>query len=213
MELDDLKYQLQHRLGPDTETRSQEDIAAIMSRKASSVTEKLQRNLWFEIICSICVVIGFFVISYLTSYYAIRIYFNVFAVLAIGFIILLYFLLQRTRRLSATALPVKRNLQMIVTIMEEFMKRYFQFTMALIPVCFVFAFILMNTEHRRIPAAEHLSRSHFSSSWKVIVFLTAYFVVLFTGVYYFTKWYLRKLYGKYVEQLKTFINDLEEGEK
>jgi uncharacterized membrane protein len=210
MELDDLKYQLMNRLAADHAGRSAGDIASLLKKRTASITSKLKKSLWFEIICCMAAVAGFFLISFATSYLSLRIYFSVFGVVAVGFIILLYFLLRHTQQLSATTLPVKGNLQTIVRIMEEFMKRYFQFTMVLIPVCFVFAFILLYTDHRRIPAADHFSRSHFNTSWKVVAFLIIYFAALFTGVYYFTKWYLRKLYGRYVDQLKECIRELVE---
>ncbi|NCI46384.1 hypothetical protein [Sediminibacterium soli] len=213
MELDDLKYHLQNKLANDHAGRSDNDIASLLNRKTISLTEKLQKNLWFEIVCSILVVIGFFAISFVTSYASVRIYFRVFGLLSLGFIGLLFFLLKRTKTLSATALPVKSNLQTIVKIMEEFIKRYFQFTMALIPICIVFAFILMYTDNQRIAAADHLAKNRFNHSWKVIAFVLVYFTALATGVYYFTKWYLRKLYGRYVQQLKECIGELEEEEK
>jgi hypothetical protein len=39
----------------------------------------------------------------------------------------------------------------------------------------------------------------------------AVYTAVFTGVmYFFAKWYLHKLYGKYVAQLKACIRELEE---
>jgi hypothetical protein len=35
---------------------------------------------------------------------------------------------------------------------------------------------------------------------------------LTVGIYYFTKWYLKKLYGNYVNELKIYINELKETE-
>jgi hypothetical protein len=209
MELDELKYQLKNRLASEHAGVSGRDIGEILGKKATSITDNLKRSLRFEIICSILVLIGFAVVSVVTSYQSFRIYFGVFSVFTVGFIILLFYLLRRTTRLSAAILPVKSSLQSIVNILEEFMKRYFQFTMALIPICTVFAYILGYTEKARIPAVDHFANSHIDIAWKVIAFLVIYMGAMGVGVYFFTKWYLKKLYGKYVVQLKDCIAELE----
>ncbi len=210
MELDELKYQLKNKLAVDHADRSGADIALLLGKKTISVTGKLKNSLWFEIISGIVVVLGLAYISFVTPYDSLRIYFAVFSILLAAFTLLLVYLLQRVSKLSPTTLPVKSNLQTIVKIIEEFTKRYFQFTMALIPVCFVFAFILSSKDNQRIPALEHFAKSHINTAWKVIVFLSIYMIALFVGVWYFTKWYLRKLYGKYVAQLKQCIAELGE---
>jgi hypothetical protein len=47
------------------------------------------------------------------------------------------------------------------------------------------------------------------TSKQAIVFLIVYLIVLSVGIYYFTKWYIKKLYGLYLDQLQSCINDLE----
>jgi hypothetical protein len=210
MELDDLKYQLKHKLSTDQAGRSDEDIAALLTKRTGSIVDKLKRSLWIEIIFGILIFIAFGYIGFFSNYHWLRIYFSVFSVLTAAFLILLIYLLRRTSKLSATALPVKSNLQSIVHIIEEFVSRYFQFTMALIPVCFIFAFLLGSNDPKPIPAAEHFAKNMFSSRGQVIIFLLAYFLLLTIGIYYFTKWYLKKLYGKYVSQLKECIDELKE---
>jgi hypothetical protein len=118
--------------------------------------------------------------------------------------------LRRTIKLSATTLPVKSNLQTIVHIIEEFNRRYFQFSMALLPICFTFSFILGYNEPKHIPEVDRFAKSLFSARWQVIVFAVVYVLALSIGVYYFTKWYLRKLYGRYIDQLKECIRELGE---
>jgi hypothetical protein len=210
MELDELKYQLKSKLASDHAGIADRDIGEILNKKAASVTDNLKRTLRFEIGCSILVLIGFGITSFVTHYRSFRIYFGVFSVVTVVFIVILFYLLRRTTQLSATILPVKSSLQSIVTILEEFMKRYFQFTMALVPICCVFAYILGYTEKARIPAVDHFSSSHFNTAWKVVAFLVVYMGALGVGVYYFTKWYLKKLYGNYISQLKDCIAELGE---
>jgi hypothetical protein len=171
------------------------------------VVNKLKRSLRFEIISGILITLGFAWLGLFSSYHAFRVYFSVFAVLSFLFIFLLVYLLRRTQELGDTVLPVKSNLLTLVSILDEFQRRYFQFTMALIPICFIFSFILGYRE-RSIPELDTVSHRLFSDRWQVMVFFAVYMAALAIGAYYFTKWYLRKLYGKYVAELKNYIAEL-----
>ena len=210
MELDDIKTQLKDKLSSDHTGRSQEDIASLLTKKTQSVICKLKKSLRFEIYSGITISLIFWYIGLTSNYPTFNIYFSVFAFLSLGFIGLLIYLLKRTNQLSNNLLPVKNNLYTIVTIIEEFCKRYFQFTMGLLPVCFIFAFVLGYHEQDPIPKMDRLANSLFSSQWKVVVFILVYLGGLSIGVYYFTKWYLKKLYGNYVTQLKACMAELSE---
>ena len=192
MELDELKYQLKNKLSTDHAGRSNEDIAALLTKRTHSIIGKLKKNLWMEIIFGILIAVGFGFIGIMGKYVTLRIYFSIFAVLCAAFIVLLVYLLRRNTHLSSTTLPVKSNLQTIVNIIEEFVKRYFQFTMALIPVCLIFSFLLGYHEPEPVPEVDGLGKNIFSALWQVIVFLVIYMAVLTVGIYYFTKWYLKK---------------------
>ncbi len=210
MDLDELKYQLKNKLSTDHAGLSDQDIALLLTKKTISITDKLKRSLWIEIFCAIVVIIGFGWMGVFSSYWSFRIYFSVFAIFSAAFIFLLVYLLRRISKLSTTPLPVKSNLQTIVDIIEEFIKRYFQFTMALIPICFIFSFLLGYSDPKPIPEAEHFAKHYLSSPTQVIIFMMIYTLFLVAGVYYFTKWYLKKLYGKHIVQLKNCIEELKE---
>jgi hypothetical protein len=208
MELDELKYQLKDKLATDHTGRSNADIAALLNKKTISVTSKLKKSLWFEIYSCIAVILCFGCVSIIVKQNSVRIYFSVFILLAIGFLLIIIYLLQRIKKLSATTLPVKSNLQTIVNIIEDFTRRYFQFTMALIPVCFIFAFWLGYTDKYPLEEIDKLVKH---TSWKLFVFAGVYMLLLAVGAYYFTRWYLKKLYGKYIIQLKACIDELKEA--
>ena len=210
MELDELKYQLKHKLATDHAGRSEADIVTLLSKKTNSVIAKLMNSLWYEIISCIVIILAFLLIVLLIKNDSIRIYFSVFILLSTAFLLLLIYLLKKTKILGGTTLPVKSNLQTLVYIIEEFIKRYFQFSMALLPVCFLFALFLGYHDKEPMPHIDSFVKNHFSSFWKLAVFVGLYFIILATGVYYFTKWYLKKLYGNYLSQLKECIKELAE---
>lgn len=211
MELDELKYQLNHQLAKDHASKSDADIAVLLKKRTHSVIGKLKRSLFIEIICCIVITGLMGYISITTSQWSLRVYFGVFTLLALAFLFLLVYLAKRITALSGAIMPVKSNLQTIVRILEEFVKRYFQFSMALIPVCFTFSLLLSRHDPIRIDGIDRVAVKLFSAPWQVYLFLVVYMLLLTVGLYYFNRWYLKKLYGKYLLQLKGCIGELKES--
>lgn len=210
MELDELKYQLNQRLATDHASRSNADISALLKKKTHSVISKIKRSLIIEMVLCILFFAAMLYVCFITDYWSIRVYFGVFTVLTVLMTFVLYYLYRRTDTLSDSDRPIKANLQTLVGLLEEFVKRYFQFTMALLPVCFMFSMILSYADPVEIPEIEKFSVKVFTARWQVMVFLGLYMIALAISVYYFTKWYLKKLYGNYLNELKQYIAELDQ---
>ncbi|MDZ4071710.1 MAG: hypothetical protein U1C70_07790 [Sediminibacterium sp.] len=210
MELDELKYQLNQRLATDHASRSNADISALLKKKTHSVISKIKRSLIIEMVLCVLFFVAMLYVCFITNYWSIRVYFGVFTVLTVLMTLVLYYLYRRTDTLSDSDRPIKANLQTLVGLLEEFVKRYFQFTMALLPVCFMFSMILSYADPVEIPEIEKFSVKVFTARWQVMVFLGVYMIALAISVYYFTKWYLKKLYGNYLTELKQYIAELDQ---
>jgi hypothetical protein len=212
MELDEFKDILNQQLATDHLYRSEADIAALLRKKAHSIIVKIKKSLWFEIFSCIVIMLLFGYLGLSSKYSSMNIYFSAFTLVFVPFTIILFYLLKKINRLNTNSLSVKNNLQSIVSILEEFMKRYFQFTMVLIPICFVFAFFLGYTEKQPIEPIDQIILKYKPSYSFITIFTFVYMTSLTVGIYYFTKWYLKKLYGNYVNELKIYINELKETE-
>lgn len=211
MELDELKLKLRQKLDEAPTSKSELDIGSMLKKKTQSIIYKLKKSLRLEIICCVIFIVGFACVGIFSKHWSLRVYFSTFTVLCIAFLILLFYLSNRIEKLGNTILPIKNNLQLIHSIIQEYVKRSFQFTMALIPVCMAFSFWLgYKDPGEDIHFAEGVLSKHLTSTKQVYLFLGVYMVLLTIGVYYFTKWYLKKLYGNYLIQLQQCINDLEE---
>lgn len=208
MDLDNIKDQLKQRIANDHYSRSPEQLAALLNRRAGSMVGKLKNSLRFEIAGCVIVIACFVWIAAVTGHRSYRIYFSVFAVVMAVLLVALAVLLNRTTRLSNTDLPVRHNLQLIAGHMKKLVKWYFFFTMLLIPVCAAFVIVLAYYEKGSFPT--HLLGWQQVSPAGVIVFLGVYLLVLTIAAYYFTKWYLKKLYGNYISRLEDCINELSE---
>lgn len=210
MELDEFKDILNQQMETDHLYRSEADIAELLTRKANSILGKIRKNLWFEIISCILITILFGYLGFTSNYSSINIHFSVFTIVFLPFTIILFYLLKKTNQINSNNLSVKYNLQSIVQVLEEFMKRYFQFTMALIPICFSFAFFLGYNEKYPIDSIDQIMLKYKPSVTLIGILTIIYMAALTVGIYYFTKWYLKKLYGNYVDELKIYINELKE---
>jgi phosphate/sulfate permease len=211
MELDELKKLLNQKLETDHMLRSEQDFAILLQQKANSLISKIRRSLRFEIISCVVILLIFAAIGFTSKYDSLRIYFVSFTILFLPFTYVFVYLMKKTNQVNHDT-PLRTHLQSIVTILEEFVKRYFQFTMALIPVCFIFSFILGYNEKQPITEIDSFISKYNPKVWVIITGALVYFVGLSIGLYYFTKWYLRKLYGKYILQLKACIAELGEEE-
>jgi hypothetical protein len=209
MDLDQLKEQLKFKLETDHTGRTDEDIAIILKKKTSSILEKLKRNLWYETVFGFLFTIAFAVIGLITRYHSIKIYFSVFAVVFTVIMLLMVYLLKKTILLNSADLPIKSNLQNYVWFIEEFIKRYFQLTIALVPISGIFAGYLGYREKAPIPFLDNVLGIGHLGIGIIITICLVYLVGLTIGIYHFTKWYLHKVYGRYVLELKKCIAELQ----
>ena len=211
MDLDQFKQQLNEKLSTDHQGRSGEDIAQMLSKKTFSVIEKLKKSIQYEILFGFLGMMLFTILAFSTKYHSVRTYFGVSAVFIFVFLFLLIYLLKKTTELNKVHQPVISNLNNYVILIEEYMKRYFQFTMAMVPICLFFAGWLGYHEKTPVPELDQLiGRSHLGMT-VVMVISVIYLISFSVGMYYFTKWYLHKIYGRYVLELKKCIKDLQEN--
>jgi hypothetical protein len=211
MELDELKSLINDRMERVQNEKSATEIALLMGKKTNSVTGKIKRSLIIELIVSIVFTLICAAVAVLTKYDSLRIYFGIFTFVSLVFIPLLYRKLNKTKKLSNTILPVKNNLQVLVKLMREYIRRYFQLTMALIPISLIISFILGYTDGNLSDSSTQNSFfTNLIESPLRVTFLIAYIILFSVGMYYFTKWYLKKLYGNYIKQLEDLIAELEE---
>ena len=212
MELDELKYELKNKLS-GRQDKSTVDLVQLLHSKTRSVISKLKRSLRFEMIVAIVCTVIFTIVGMLNKNPDFRIYFGVFSLVFMGFVVVIAYLLVRITHLSKSQLSVKTNLQSLVTIIQEYIKRSFQFTMALLPICLVFSFWLgYNEPSRPMPAMNNSLMHTFKTKAHINALLILYFAGLAIVVYHFTKWYLNKLYGNYINELKAYMTELKEDD-
>lgn len=210
MELDDLKGLINQKLMEGSPKMTEGNFTELLKGEASSVISKIKKSLWFEIACCALVVPLFIGIAFFSSHSSMKIYFGLFGVIFIPFTLIFFYLLRKINEFDQSVLPIKQNLHQLIKMLEDFTHRYFQFNMALLPICFLFALFLGYNEKEPIAILDNLISKLKVTKSIYIGFIIGYCIAMVVGLIYLTKWYIRKLYGKYIEQLKLLLAELKE---
>lgn len=210
MELDELKGQLNQQLLSGFSNKPENKLAELMNGKACSLLCKIKKSILFEITCCIIGIFGALYISLTYQVAPVRIYFAIFGMLFVPLGFVLWYLFRKIVAFENLLLPVKNNLKELIDLLSLFEKRYFQFNMALLPICFFFALALGLQKNASVQEIDKLYiklKGITSYYWIIII---AYVSITMVALVYFTKWYIKKLYGNYINQLKQLLAELKE---
>jgi MFS family permease len=209
MNLDDFKIQINKQLEatPNFELPVS-GITNLHTIKTNSILEKIKKSLQFEIFFGLAFIIVFALLAFFADIKGIRIYFGFFSIILALFIIVLFYLFIKTKNASFIKLSVKENIVSLHSLLSQFVKRCFQFTMLLIPICFISSLYLAYND-MQYHATNSTQYFDIPLPKKYIIILIIVIAVFSVLMYFFTKWYLNKLYGNHLQQLKQMIDDIE----
>ena len=111
---------------------------------------------------------------------------------------------QRINYYEINAVSVKEKLQQIIHILQRYTRLYFQLTMLLLPIAFIMGYLFAINEKKQADATSNFSVY-------CTMFYIAWAIVWSILMYFFTKWYIKKLYGNYLQQLKDQLKELQNG--
>jgi hypothetical protein len=209
MNLDELKKQLNQKLEETNHTvKSVVELQHILHTKSTSIIQKIKRSVIFEIISTTVFFVAFCCVAFFSKQNGIAIYFGSFALLCIPFAFVLFYLLKRINTHLNSSLDIKTNLVKLHNLIKDFCKRYFQFTIALIPIAFIFSIYIgldLTDDEHKFNASMNSTSINKNMYYG---FLAGYLISVGLGIYFFTKWYLKKLYGNYLIELEALIKEL-----
>jgi uncharacterized membrane protein YidH (DUF202 family) len=203
MNLDELKIQL--NTSAESENMSAEKLANMLKRHPRSMIAGILKSLRMEIIFSILFTITCAYVAATNSNWSLRVYFGIFIIVGAAFAVVLSYLYSRTKKTEARSLPMKQNIASIINIIETYCRYYFRFSIALMPICIFLSVALGIADAGTIPA--RITNLQFIIPFGLLL------LAICVGVYYINKWWLNRLYGRYVQQLKTYLHELEENEE
>jgi len=199
MELDEFKqtYQL---FGSSFHRKSNEELQKILHNQVDSVVEKIKRSLMLEIIFAL--LFSVFVVYVSVTFQGT--YLKLLASLILCFSLLftryLIILSQKIKAYYAASHSVKDNVKQLIVIINRFIRLYFYVTMAFIPVvCILVSITIIADEGNAfisVTPPNILIYSMASLVWCMLM-------------YFFTKWYVKLLYGKHLLHLRNHLIELE----
>ena len=205
MELDEFKLKLKEQPPEEKDQHSADELELAIRRNTVSITDKIKRNILFEL--AAC---GVFVAAAVWAWFTYpQAYARVFSLLTIMLSCLLVVYLAAVYRkinlYETGGLPVRKSLQEAIAILSQFTRVYFQFTMITLPIAFVFGLITGFFSVNGNEAIRHFN-------WqRALILYTTWFVFWSAVMYFFARWYIKKLYGNHLQQLKEQLKDIENG--
>lgn len=191
------------------QTIEQEKIRALLSKKSTSIIDKLRKNLLGEIIMfCVCLVLVACVPIYLQTKEVVLICALIIALIFIPYLIYYLKKYNELKRFFSYNQNIKSNLQLLISQLEKYLNIYFWGSLLLTPISgFLLGFAILY----EMKALGFLIYFDAFSSANLSLILS--FALLLTLLSYpLMKWYIRKLYGQHLEKLKDCLRELEEME-
>ena len=208
MELEELKNYLNRQLEEQSTLQSSGEISAILRNKSIGIVHRIRKNLWIEFVISLLAVMVVLYAKYLGGNYVMQIFFNIFLGITLLFLPIFIWLIRSTYQLSPELSSVKTNLTRLHLLIDRFTRFYFIFTMAIfLPVVF-YSLIAAGFERNNHSLMESL-QFYMQLPAIPLLLIGAYILIFGVGLYFFTRWYLRTLYGKYLDKLKVLLAELD----
>ena len=104
-----------------------------------------------------------------------------------------------------TPVSIRQSLQQVIEIIQNFTRLYFRISIGLLPLIFIFGLV---TGYIDMSRQEILKEFHWSKGIAVYV---AGFITWSVCMYFFAKWYIKKLYGNHLLQLQQQLKEIENG--
>lgn len=207
MELDQLKT-LWKRADEKLPTLSDSHIEGILRHRSQRPIARMKRNLKLEIVFLTLLyapLIWYFSISFEKIY----IYYDIILIVsAITFLIYARYKYKLLHKMECASCEVKSNLSVRVNMLEKLVKLYFYWgnISAVLGylISVVISYIGLFTEQGkeiRVPGMLEIT---------ILVSIGAVFILL---AYFVNRWYIFKLYGQHIQNLKTLLYEMDENKE
>lgn len=187
-----------------------EDIRPMLGKNSNLPIARMKRHLVAELV--VVVVLYGLMIFYFFNSHSGRLLIVAWLYLLIGIAFCVYFFkkLRLLKSMDCMACEVKANLSKQVMTLEKYVRFYLLAGTALVPVILIFFYLV---QYFYFPATPNMFFS--LPSEKVSVARSVGELLLIVSVstlimYFVNRWYVKKLYGKYVNQLKDMLFQMEE---
>lgn len=206
MELDDFKTILRTTLQQQAPDRSAAELEQSIQGRTLSVIGKVKRSIAGELVLGIVLAAAGIWVWWRYPSFSSRCFSALMLVICIFFMVYMVLLYRRIIRFEKADQPVKQRLRQIIGILQQFTRLYFRFSMSVLPVAFVLG---LATGYADIMHQPLLAQNfHWAKGLAAYILLFAAWSLI---AYMFSKWYIKKLYGNYLQDIRNQLEDLENG--
>ncbi len=187
-----------------------QEVRSLLGKKSRSPIATMKRHLTMELI-AVIILYAAIIIYYLTAFHG-KFYSISVLYLFIGLFFCLYYYkkYRLLNNIECMACQVKSNLTKQVGVLEKYTKFYVLAGTAILPLLVVFfywfEYAFIAPDRNKI----FLLPSDQVSIFKAVAVFLLWMTIPTIIFYYINKWYVRKLYGKHVEQLKQMLLQTED---
>jgi len=202
MELDDLKNIWQN--SESFKPKHEQEIALMLRRRSKSVITKLKWSVWFELSFTILAGILLLYYSFTIPDGALRWSFISFLVLFLGYIVYYVKKIRILHRFEENSTNIKANLENLISDLNAYVKFYQKSYTLMYPLYMVLIILFVIIDRGFNEFLESLK------NLKIILYLVLLVGIFFISSLWLTKWYVKKLYGNHIENLKKVLFDFQD---
>ncbi|MGM9508992.1 hypothetical protein ACS5NO_14750 [Larkinella sp. GY13] len=206
MELDEFKaiYQAHFELIPD---KSGPALEEMLRKRSHTAIERILRNLLWEVGAALVIMLVLAFVMVIWSSTIFRWVGGGLLVLSVAQVVgFTWQSRQLSNRLNWPPGSVRQNLQEMEAMISRFVRIYYRYCMGSIPVGLLLGGFIGITGDQTDPAFSALPENP-GILFAVLCLLLS--VALVIGTYFMLKWYIYQLYGRYLDELKACITQLE----
>lgn len=193
MELDDLKHIWQNAGEESQPSMDAEALLRLSKQRSQNIIERLVRNIWYELVVSIFVVIAWF---YYTLFYAEEhwriggLTMGIFMIASLGFYLWGLF---RLKSISMADISLKESLTQLIKQFKLYIKAYTWLNILLIPFAnFLGAYLIFSPLEDGIKTSAMIAVGMAPLMWWLM------------------RWYINRLYGQHLTRLEGILQELNE---
>lgn len=193
MELDDLKHIWQNAGEESQPSMNAEALLRLTKQSSQNIIERLVRNIWYELVVSIFVVIAWF---YYTLFYAEEhwriggLTMGIFMIASLGFYLWVLF---RLKSISMADISLKESLTQLIKQFKLYIKAYTWLNILLIPFAnFLGAYLILSPLEDGIKTSAMIAVGMAPLMWWLM------------------RWYINRLYGQHLTRLESILQELNE---
>lgn len=207
MELDSLKAIWQEVTENQTsqKTLDSQEIRNLLKGKTQSALHKINRNICFETGILLILVLLFSLMMLLdikNNTWPQKIFFGTFGIISILSGIYYYIKYRQINAILLTTENLKDGLERLIYTIEKYLQIYFYANIVLAPVAF-FGGVMAGFNY--LNYAQETEKSY-EWTFTLSIFLVA--LLLPFILYPFLRWYIKKLYGNYLDNLRHCLREL-----